>query len=141
MTPGETVRSFWSEVWTGGDLGRIDDLVAEDFVIHSAGTDIGPRPAFRDWIAAFRARIEGLDFHVDDLIEAGSIVTTRWTITGRNRGFMGTPEDGRPLTLTGITITRLGEDGRIAEKWVERSAWETHRSLAQPAAPSPPAVG
>lgn len=134
MTATDTVRTFWSDVWTGGDLDRIDALVAEDFVIHSAGTDIAPRLAFRDWVAGFRSKIDALDFHVDDIFEAPrgpeTMVTTRWTITGRNRGFMGTPEDRRSLTLTGITVSRVGADGRITEKWVERSAWETRAALA-----------
>lgn len=120
----EVVRRFWNEVWTDGRFGLIPDFISEDFVIHSGGKDITPRAAFVDWVRAFQSAIVDLEFKIEDLFIAGDKVTTRWRIIGRNNGFMSTPQNDKPIDLTGITISRVGDDGLIHEKWVERSAWE-----------------
>ncbi|MEM6356001.1 MAG: ester cyclase [Pseudomonadota bacterium] len=130
----DRVRTFWRVVWDEGRTEAIPDFMSEGFVIHSAGRDIGPRDAFRDWVASFQATIEDMRFEVLDLFEAPAPegetrVATRWRITGRNRCFMGTHTKGRQIDLTGITISRVDVQGRIVEKWVERSAFEQHAAL------------
>lgn len=123
------VLDFWQRVWNQGRIEEIDDFMTVDFVIHSAGTDIGPRTAFKAWVAQFQARIDGLVFDVDEIFSGGDKVASRWRITGRNRGFMDTPDNGKPLAFTGLTISYVDDDGRIREKWVERSAWELYPTI------------
>ncbi|MEM7727928.1 MAG: ester cyclase [Pseudomonadota bacterium] len=125
----DVVRAFWTEVWNEGRLDRIADFMTEDFVIHSGGRDIGPRQAFADWVRDFHGAIDDLVFDIRALHSDGPAVTTLWRITGRNAGFMGTPANGKPVRFTGLTLSIVTPDGRIAEKWVERSAWELYPTL------------
>lgn len=124
QSKSDRVRSFWEYVWDQGKIELIDTFMTEDFVIHSGGIEISPRSAFRVWVQAFQSKIDDLVFQVEDVFESDNKVTSRWRITGRNRGFMGTADNGKLIDLTGITISIVRDDGLIAEKWVERSAWE-----------------
>jgi predicted ester cyclase len=41
---------------------------------------------------------------------------------------LGLPADGQPISFTGVAIWRI-RDGRLAECWAERSAWELYQEL------------
>jgi hypothetical protein len=46
---------FLSRVWgPAHDLDAIDELMTEDYVIHSAGSSIRGRDAFKAWVAGFQ---------------------------------------------------------------------------------------
>lgn len=127
--PVPVVRKFWEEVWNKPyNYDLIDELAAEDFVIHTSQTQITSRPAFKDWVISFQRQIKNLKFTIDDIFVGGDDkVVTRWTCTGLNNGMFGSEPDGRPVVFTGITITQV-KNGKMVEKWVERSAWELFRN-------------
>lgn len=126
---------FLSRVWgPAHDLHAIDELMTEDYVIHSAGTSIRGRDVFKAWVANFQtvledARNEILEVFAD---ASGERVVSRWLCTGRNRGIFGLPADGRDVAFTGIAIWRV-RDGRLAECWAERAALEAYRALTEDA--------
>ena len=131
------VEQFWQRVWNPPyDLKAIDELLVEDFVITNAGIDVSPRPAFKQWVASFQARIGDLRLEpIETFANAeGTRAVSRWVVTGTNQGVLGTPADGRPVRFTGIAVWEI-RDGRLAHNWVERSAWELYQSLQPPVAP------
>src|SRR5215207_1119888 len=57
----QLVLEFWRRVWNPPhDLAAVQDLIVEDFVLSSAGTDIQGRDAFAKWIAAFQTKARDL---------------------------------------------------------------------------------
>ncbi|WKD49693.1 ester cyclase [Microbulbifer spongiae] len=122
------VTDFWIQVWDKQQLNKIPAFIAPAFVIHSAGKDIAGIDAFSRWVANFQSRINDLRFIVHDIFSSAEKVVSRWQITGQNMGFMGTDKNLRPIDLSGITISVVRE-GKMIEKWVERSAWELYQSL------------
>ncbi len=127
------VQAFWDEVWNGGDVDAIDRLMTEDFVIHSAGESIGPRDAFKSWVASFFENISGLKLEVQDIFSDDHKVVTRWRCTGTLTGTMfGIEGTGQPIHFTGINIMTV-KDGRITQAWVERDALGMFRRLSTPA--------
>ncbi len=132
-TPEHLLLQFWEGVWNPPyDLGLVDRLVAEDFVLTSAGKDITGRAAFKQWIKAFQSKATDLRLANRDIFTnpAGNRVVSRWGLTGRNRGMVGTPPDDRAFELTGIAIWEV-RDGKLAQNWVERSAYELSQELAK----------
>jgi hypothetical protein len=126
------VEGFWAAVWNPPyDLDAIDRFVVEDFVITTGGAEIVSRAAFKEWVAEFRAKI--LDMRLEPVEtfqnRDGSRVTSRWVVTGRNNGILGTPPDGEPIRMTGTAVWAVREDGRLLRNWVERSAWELYCRL------------
>ena len=128
----EIVERFWREVWQSKNLDAIDDLVTEDFAITSGGVEIDTRDAFKKWVAAFLSSINDFKFEVIETFqnEAGDRVASRWRVTGRNNGFMGTEPSQLRIDMTGTAIWHVREDGLLQHNWVERNAHEVHRSLS-----------
>ena len=106
-------RTFWREVWKQPqNPDAIDRLVHEDFVITSGGQDILGREGFKASINDFQARVHNFEFHVVETFQnqEGSRVVSRWWVTGRNNGLMGTEPTMRPLRRSSGTDT--GKSGR-----------------------------
>ena len=124
---------FLSRVWAPPhDLSAIDELMTEDFVITSGGSDVNGREAFKAWVKEFQsllleARTENLEIFANP---ADDRVVSRWRCTGKNNGMLGVPADGRSVSFTGVAIWAT-RDGKLARCWVERSAWELYQDLTK----------
>ncbi|MFC5068268.1 ester cyclase [Flaviflagellibacter deserti] len=134
----EIVRNFWREVWQAPQNPHaIDLLVAEDMVISSAGIDITGRDAFKKWVIDFQSKMLDADFKAVEMFQSadGSRVVTRWRLTGRNNGILGTEPCGSPIEMIGTAIWAVRQDGLLQHNWVERNALEIYRELT-PAKPA-----
>jgi hypothetical protein len=122
---------FLRRVWSGDhDLNAIDELMTDDFEISSGGVRITGRAAFKEWVRAFQdtlsaAKTENLDVFAN---AAGDRVVSRWRCSGINRGIFGLPPDNRPIAFTGMAMW-IVRDGRLAQSWVERSAFEAYHAM------------
>jgi predicted ester cyclase len=107
------------DVWSTGEIQRLDELVAPDVVHHDP---YDPHAAeglvgMKRTIELNRNAFPDMRLTVEDQVAEGDKVVTRWrgqmTHTGELAGAAPT---GRRVTITGITIDRF-EDGRIVEAW------------------------
>ena len=133
FTASELPVEFFRRVWAPPhDLDAIDELMTEDYVITTGGTAIRGRATFKAWVGEFQRRLLDATNETLEVIanEAGDRVVSRWICRGRNNGIFDLPPDGRAVAFTGIAIWRV-RDGRLAECWVERAAWEAYRDLTR----------
>ena len=124
---------FLGRVWgPEPDLGAIDELMTEDYVITTGGMVVQGREAFKNWVREFQHRLrDARTTSVEAFASAaGDRVVSRWICSGTNNGILGLPADGRPVSFTGIAIWSVRE-GRLAECWVERASWELYQGLSQ----------
>jgi hypothetical protein len=108
------VERFWRDVWQRPQNPHaIDALVAEDFVITTGGKNIVSRDAFKRWVIGFQSRIQDMDFEIIESFQNhdGSRVASRWRLTGRNNGIMGTEPNGAPMV--GTAVWEVGKDGLL----------------------------
>jgi steroid delta-isomerase-like uncharacterized protein len=112
------VRDFIDSLFTKGDLGAVDDYLAEDFVNHDPPVGVSAdREGMRAAGSMFRAAFP--DWHSDLhlLVGEGDIVVERFTASGTHKGeLFGVAGSGKIVSLPGINIFRI-RDGRIAERW------------------------
>jgi steroid delta-isomerase-like uncharacterized protein len=109
----------WEEVWHQGDLERIEELFAPDFVRHDPGREIQGPEANRRFIKGFRAAFPDLHFTVLDQIAEGDKVAVRYRFQATHLGdFQGTPPTRKQVAYSGILIYRVA-NGKIAEQWTE----------------------
>jgi steroid delta-isomerase-like uncharacterized protein len=114
------VTEYIDRLFTKGDLGAVDDFLAEDYVDHDPPFGSPPgREGMRGAAAMFREAFP--DWHADVglLVGEGDLVVEVFTASGTQQGeIMGVPPPGggRVVTLQGIQIFRI-QDGRIAERW------------------------
>ncbi len=106
------------EVFNQGNFGLIDELIAPDFVEHSAQPGVPPtRDGFMQLAIAMRSAFPDLHYTVEDAIEAGDKVVHRLAASGTMKGdFLGTPATGTRATWTEIHIGRVA-NGRLVEHW------------------------
>ncbi len=115
------VRRFYEEI-DKGNLGVIDELVAEDYVDHNPPPFPGLPPGRAGVKQAFKIFWEATPghHHIEDQIAEGDKVVTRLTSFGKHEGDLpGAPRTGNDLKMTSITIHRIA-DGKLVEKWAEK---------------------
>ena len=100
----DVVRRFIKEVLSGGQLDRIDELLAPNYVNRAFGVDL---PAFKEMLTGLAAALPERRFDVEELIAEGDAVVARFTVEMRDPG-------GKAITVRGLTYYRLA-DGRIVE--------------------------
>jgi predicted ester cyclase len=128
----ELAIAFLSRVWNGtaNDLSAIDELMSEDYQIHSAMKTISGRDAFRQWVSDFQNVLKNSRNEILEVFanSTGDRVVARWMCSGLNNGMFGLAADGRPVKFSGIAIWRV-ENGRLAEGWIERAGLEAYKDL------------
>ena len=125
------VEDFWKYVWQSRNAEAIDRFVVEDFVITSDGVEIRSREKFKEWVAGFLEKINDFNFEVIETFqnEEGSRVASRWKVTGKNNGLLGSVKDQAPISFTGTAIWALNAEGKLLHNWVERSTWALSQTL------------
>jgi predicted ester cyclase len=98
------------EVWSSGDLDRLDGIVSPDVVHHDPYDPhaLEGLAGMKKTIAKNRDVTPDLMLRVEDQIAEGDKVATRWTAT--------MTREGMRVTLTGITVDRF-EQGKVVEAW------------------------
>ena len=115
------VRRFYEEI-DKGNIGILDELVAEDYVDHNPPpfpTQGSGRERLKQIFKLFLEATPG--YHqIEDQIAEGDKVVTRLTSYGKHQGDLpGAPRTGNDMKMTSITIHRIA-DGKLVEKWSEK---------------------
>jgi steroid delta-isomerase-like uncharacterized protein len=113
-----TVRRFIDALFTEGDLGAIDEYLADDFFNHDPPVGVSPDgEGMRAAGSMFRAAFPDWHSELHALVAEDDIVVERFTASGTHRGeLMGVAATGKVVELRGINIFRV-RDGRITERW------------------------
>jgi len=110
------VRRLIKEAQEGGNLGVVDELLADDFVDHTPLPGLPPtRDGVRMLFAGLRAAFPDLTVTIDEQIADAEKVATRKTFRGTHQGpFLGVPPTGRSISFEAIDILTVRDD-RIRE--------------------------
>jgi predicted ester cyclase len=102
------------KVLNGGDLGLIDELVAEDADCYGPPPERKTgREGFREWARTLTEAVPDLRFRVDELIGEGDLVVLRGAAIGKQTGSWPTmPASGRDLNFTVIHVFEV-KDGQV----------------------------
>ena len=121
MSPEENkamVRRFVDEAQSQGNIGVVDEFLADSFVDHSALPGFSPnRDGVKQLFAMFRTAFPDFRAVIHDQIAEGDKVVTRKTFHGTHQGeFLGIPPTGKQVTIEVIDILRVA-DGKITDHW------------------------
>lgn len=115
------IRRFYEEVANKGNMAVVDELIADEYVVHGvpARAEAPPGPeGDKQIFTMYRTAFPDLRFTFEDQIAEGDKVVTRLTIRGTHQGeFMGIAPTNRPITVTGVSIVRIA-GGKLVEGWV-----------------------
>lgn len=113
------------------DLDRLNHLIAEDVVRHSAATSgvtITNLEEFKAFLQTDFAAVPDSVISIDVIFGNSEYVAMRATYSGTQTGLMGPfPPSGNKVELPFVGILRIA-DGKITEMWVE---WDNVFMLTQ----------
>lgn len=115
------IQRWFEEVWNQGNSKVIDELLAEDGVIHGLvdahGNPVTGLQAFHEFHNQFRGAFPDIYVSVDDVIADGDRVVARCSVRGTHSGeHLGFAATDAPVQFEGIAIVRI-KDGKIVEAW------------------------
>jgi predicted ester cyclase len=136
------IRRWVEDVWNDGNLGRADELMTPDYVVHVGPQDFHGPAGFKQLCSAYRAAFPDMHIAIDDLIAEGDRVVWRFTARGTQTGqLFDLPPTGKRMEIGGFVISRFA-----GSRWVEDWAnWDVSLMLQQlgaarvPGAPPAPA--
>ncbi|MGW0768550.1 ester cyclase [Streptomyces sp. NPDC002676] len=115
----DTVRRFFDAIAVAGELPPLNDLLDEDIHSHdpanpqdTIGLD-NARSEYRMWRGGF-----DFAFTIEGVLAQGNQACARWAWNATHKGdFLGIAPTGRQVSMTGLTLFRFAENGKIAETW------------------------
>jgi steroid delta-isomerase-like uncharacterized protein len=111
------VQRWFSEVWNEGRADAIDEMLADDAVIHGLGANLQGPAEFKRFHSAYRNAYPDVTIHIDGLVAEGDMVAVRWSASGTHRGDgLGFSATGRRAQFTGMAFVRVKE-GKLVEGW------------------------
>lgn len=118
------------EAFNRGDLDAYIGSYAEDAVIHGLPPDVDPSPTgLRQFLEQLSGGLPDLQVTIEDTVAEGDRVAVRMTYRGTHRNeLFGAAPTEKAIEWDGLTIRRLGPDGRTVERWIRN---DTTRLLAQ----------
>jgi predicted ester cyclase len=113
------ITRFYDEVLSGGNLGLVDELTADNFVDHEEG--LPGQPAGKEGVAFFvrtlREAFPDIRATVDVTLSDGDLEAVRGVVTGTHQGdFMEVSATNKAVEFEVMDIVRV-EDGKAAEHW------------------------
>lgn len=133
--PNKTLTRQLYDRLNAGDLGAVDDLIADDFAEHEEIPGLPPTKAgVRQMFEMFQTAFGDARFNVDDMIGEGEKVFVLARLTGIHRAeFMGIPASGHAIDVKVCDYFRI-DSGAIREHWgVMDTAALVQQLTSQPA--------
>jgi steroid delta-isomerase-like uncharacterized protein len=113
------MRRYFDEVWNRGHLDVLDEIIADDYLNHSASI-ADPRRGPEDLkpiVRTMRAAITGLNYQILDMVIAPDKAAVYLRVTGTHTGdLFGIPATGKRIDVRQMQIEWIG-DGRIWQHW------------------------
>jgi steroid delta-isomerase-like uncharacterized protein len=125
-----------------GDLDSLDETYSQDYVGHAPPfPDIEGLQAAKGFGMGYRQAFPDIQTTTEDLIAEGDKVVVRWTTSGTHLGDTEVfgPATGNRIEITGITIQRFDEEGKIAEGWTNADMLGQMQQLGMAPGPDQPA--
>ena len=111
------------EAYNTQDLDVLDELIADDFVAHTPGSD--QIPPGREGIKAAHQMSMGAfpdrQVEIEDIFSEGDLVVVRQRMTGTNKGglpWFGLAANDKAIDTEDIQILRV-QEGKVHESWAQ----------------------
>ena len=114
------LHRWFDEVWNQKREDAIDEMMAEDVVVHGLGPEpIVGRENFKPFFRSFSSAFPDIQVTVEDALTDGNRMSCRCTVRGTHTGEgLGFPPTNQPVEFTGGGMC-IVEDGKFKEVWNE----------------------
>lgn len=106
------------DAWNAHDRDRYVTGYDPDVKLHGFPEGVDDAASLGDFFAGFWEGVPDAQIAIGDAFSHDDQLAARLTITGTHEGeLMGVPGTNRPISVEVMTIVRLDDEGRIAERW------------------------
>ena len=126
-----TVRQMVEEVFNRGNVSRVDEFLAPDFVEREELPPGMPRDreGVKQLTAVLHSAFPDFKATIDDIVAEGDKVVIRMTWRGTHKGeFMGVPPTGKSVSFGVIDIIRVA-GGKGVEHWGQMDSMSLMQQL------------
>lgn len=118
VTEPREIASQWYEAFAHHDAGLLERILTPSWVDLPSPPDAAHGPeAAKAAMAMLVGAFPDFNIKIEDLIQDGSKVVVRSTITGTQRqAFAGLPPTGRSMKIQAVDIHEI-ENGKIVRTW------------------------
>lgn len=131
-TQSQQVHDTFLNAYNTGDVDLIDEVCADDFVAYHTGVEgtIHGADAYKPRIQELRRAFPDFEMElVETMFDAEkSAGHYRWRGTHENE-FNGIPATGKEISVESLTMTKLDDDGKLAELRVFADTGSVMRQL------------
>ena len=123
-------RRFFDETCNQGKLEIADEIFSPDHKYHDPSNPfiVPGAEGMKLLISTYQRAFTGAHWEIEEMIDAGDRVVTRWTGSGTHQAdLMSISPTGKQVQFTGIWIHRFACD-KIVESW---NVWDTLGMLQQ----------
>jgi len=112
------VRRYLEEIINGADYAVAEEIIAPDYINHTAGGGIGSgRADFVQGLRALHAAFPDWHVTIEEMVAEGDIVVDRFAIRATHSGSAnGIAATGRRIETLGMHMWRL-TGGKLVEGW------------------------
>jgi steroid delta-isomerase-like uncharacterized protein len=124
-------RRVIEEGFSQGRLEVIDEVCSPDVVSHDPAedSDVVGADAHKERIQGYRTAMPDMVVTAHDVVAQGDRVVIRWSVRGTNDGELGgMPPTGKTVEITGLSMDRFDDDGKLVETWDQ---WDNAGFMAQ----------
>jgi predicted ester cyclase len=120
---------WFEEVWNQRRAAVIDELMAEDIVIHGHNPEMRGREGFKELHTTFCAALPDMRITPEIVICEGDLVVALNKVEGTHTGeLLGIQPRHRRVTFSGVSIGRV-KDGKFVEAWDHYNFLELYGQL------------
>jgi len=112
------VRRFIEEVYNNCDFSNLEELISEDWVLHTAaGAEIKGIEAEKQYVLQGRSPFSDYHIRIEDMVAEGNKIAVRATRLGKqSEQFRNISPTGKSVNVQRYTIYRL-ENSKLVEGW------------------------
>jgi predicted SnoaL-like aldol condensation-catalyzing enzyme len=118
----ELIKKFYEEAWNNGNYAFADKVFQYPYLRHDMSEEINNDPDTLSQSIIARdvtGMYENFNLQPHLLVAKDDIVTARFTMTGKLKGFNNILAMGKPIKMNGTNIFRI-KDGKVVEIWINR---------------------
>ena len=127
----EITKRLFSEVWSGGKLEVLDEIIGEGYVKHwSAFESTIGRDQLKQAVQRWRASFPDWNEELGAIKASGDMVFVRWTESGTfTNDIDHIKANGNKVNVAAMGWLRF-ENGQIVEEWTIIDNWGTQIQIA-----------
>jgi steroid delta-isomerase-like uncharacterized protein len=120
MTNAKQLNERWISAFNERDWDTERACRTDDYLAHMSGAPAAlDNEGWAGFMAMFTSALPDARIAIDNAVEEGDLVSSRWTITGTHQGnFQGVPATGTRVTMAGVDMSRVVDD-KVAEHWAQ----------------------